>query len=336
VYSSTDAAASYDSNLYFTLVSSQMASESSPTTSTSYRFPQWQAATTSSGAPRNLDSNGREINSGAIGYATYKLTGNNLVPNGNLAAGQTTWSSHNPGAPYGQLSVINCVPGKCLQYAAGSSTNGLVSSPNFSVVQGQWYRVSFDLMGNTSNQGFNVVVRRGGGGSNGYESLMTTPDLVFSASSGFQRYSFVFQSTKTVNANDPVTKDLGARIDFYGIQSGQTITLTNLELLPISSVNANLRTNILVNPTGASVALDCPLVGTDAPFCSEFVRFTDAQPVSWPYTVAPQNSEIIFTRDSTLADADRDGIADNQDTCPSTPVGTSVNARGCAFTQSYP
>lgn len=334
VYGSTAAAASYDSNRYFTLVSPRMASEKWSTGSTTYSFPQWQAAATNGGAPRNLDLLGNEINSGTIGYAAYKLTGSNIVPNGNLASGKTGWSSWNQTAPSGQLNLVNCIPGKCLQYVAGAST-GLMNSPNFSVVQGQWYRVSFDLMGGASNQSFGAVVRRGGGGSNGYEALMTTTET-FSASTAFRRYSFIFQSTKTVNANDPVTGDLGARVDFNGVQPGQNITVTNLELLPISSVQASVRTNILVNPTGNSVALDCPLTGTDASSCGEFVRFSDAQPVIWPYPLAPRNSEIIYTRDSALVDSDGDGISDIQDTCPSTLASQSVNAKGCAFNQNYP
>jgi hypothetical protein len=262
------------------------------------------------------------------------VSGSNIVPNGNLASGMTGWSSWNQTAPYGQLTLINCAPGKCLQYVGGGST-GWVISPNFSVVQGQWYRVSFDLMGGASNQSFSALVQRGGGGSNGYEALMTTPQT-FRASTAFQRYSFIFQSLKTVTANDPVTGDKGARVSLFGVQPGQSITVTNLELLPISSVQASLRTNILVNPTSNSVNLDCPLTGTDALYCSGFVRFSDGQPVVWPYPLAPRNSEIIYTRDSTLVDADGDGISDIQDKCPSTLAGHSVNAQGCAFNQSYP
>jgi hypothetical protein len=66
------------------------------------------------------------------------------------------------------------------------------------------------------------------------------------------------------------------------------------------------------------------------------VRFTDAQPVYWPYALGAHNSEIIYSRDSSLIDADGDGIPDTQDTCASTLAGQGVNAKGCSFSQNYP
>lgn len=333
VYASTDAAASYDDNLYFTLVSPSMATERWSTGWDTHSFHKWQSLTTSSGIPRNLDPLGSEVNSSTIGYAAYRVTGSNIVPNGKLANGKTGWSAWNQTAPYGQLSVVSCVPGQCLRYVAGAS-KGLVSSPNFSVVQGQWYRLSFDLQGSTANQTFAPIVRRGGGGTNGYEKLMTPP--AFTATTAWQRFSLTFQSTKTINANDPVTGDLGARVDFDSVAPGQAISVTNLELVPISAFAASLRTNILVNPTAETATVDCPFTGADASFCNESIRFSDAQQVYWPYTLGPRDSEIVYTADSTLTDADKDGIPDTQDICASTPAGQSVNAKGCAFTQNYP
>lgn len=333
VYASTDAAASYDDNLYFTLVSPSMAAERWSTGWDTHSFPKWQSLTTGSGVPRNLDPLGKEVNSNTIGYAAYRVTGSNIVPNGNLANGVLGWSAWNQTSPYGQLSVVGCVPGKCLRYVAGGS-KGLVSSPNFSVVQGQWYRLSFDLQGSAANQTFTPIVRRGGGGSNGYEKLMTPAALT--ATTAWQRFSLTFQSTKTVNANDPVTGDLGARVDLDSVAPGQAVSITNLELVPISAFAASLRTNILLNPSAETTTVDCPFSGADASFCSESIRFSDAQHVDWPYTLGPRDSEIIYTADSTLTDADNDGIPDTQDTCASTLGGQSVNAKGCAFTQNYP
>ena len=185
-----------------------------------------------------------------------------------------------------------------------------------------------------NNQSFYPIVRRGGGGTNGYENLMTPEGST--ATTSFRRYSAVFQSTKTVNVNDPITLDKGARVDFTAIQPGQAITVTNVELVPISAVTATLKTEILVNPTATPDFLDCPLVGAEASFCSEFVRFKDGQPVIWPYPLAPGDSEIIYTRDTTLTDADQDGIPDSQDTCAVTPAGERVNSKGCSFSQNYP
>lgn len=331
-FSSTADFASYDNNRYFTLASPIMAAEASATALTDHTFSKWQDAT-AGGTPRYLDPNGSEVNSSTIGYAAYKGTGGNIVPNGNLAAGKTGWSAWNQTAPRGILSLINCPPGQCLKYVAGGSA-GIVSSPNFSVAQGKWYRLTFDLQGSVANQAFHALVRRGGGGANGYESLMTPVSGV--ATTDWKRYSLFFQSIKTVKANDPVTGDLGARVDFSNIQPGQGISIANVELVPISALEASLRTNILVNPDASATSLDCPLSGTDASFCSQFVRFTDGQPVSWPYPLGAGDSEIIYTLDQTLTDADRDGITDSQDTCAATPAGQSVNAKGCSFAQSHP
>lgn len=323
----------YDRNLYFTLVSRNIAGEKWSTGSVAHSFPQWQSATTSSGIPRNLDPLGNEVNSSDLNYALYTITGSNIVPNGNLASGMTQWYSWNETSPYGQQSLVPCKPGTCIKYVAGAST-GILDSPYFSIVQGQWYRLSFDLQGSAANQSFYAIVRRGGGGTNGYESLMAPEGLT--ATTGMQRYSVVFQSSKTINVNDPITLDKGARVDFTSIQPGQAITVANLELVPISAVSATLRTNILVNSTTAPVSLDCPLMGSEAILCSDFVRFKDGQTVVWPYPLGPGNSEIIYTRDSKLTDADRDSIPDSQDSCASTLAGQSVNAKGCSFSQNYP
>src|SRR5438067_2639560 len=37
----------------------------------------------------------------------------------------------------------------------------------------------------------------------------------------------------------------------------------------------------------------------------------------------------VFTRSGPAADADHDGVPDRQDACPDTPVGATVDARGC-------
>lgn len=334
LYSTTANFGSYDSNRYFTLVLPRMAEEKWSTGSNAYSFLQWQSATTSSGVPRNLDPHGNEVNSKTLGYTTYKSTGSNIVPNPILASGIAGWTAWNQTSPYGVLSWQSCTPGKCVHYTAGGS-KGLVSSPNFSVVQGQWYRLAFDLQGSAAGQKITAIVRNGGGGTASYETVMTP--LTFNASTAWQRFSLVFQSSETISVNDPVTGSKGARVDIDGTLPGQAISITNMELVPISAFAANLRATVLVNPTAATVSLDCPLNGTtDAALCSAFVRFSDGQPVYWPYSLAARDSEVIHTVDTSLTDTDGDGIPDSQDACASTPAGLSVNAKGCAFSQSYP
>jgi parallel beta-helix repeat protein len=327
----TDRFANYDSNLYFTFLWPNISSESWPGGAALYTLPEWQAAVTSTGLPRNLDPTASEVNGASLGYATFRILGGNIVPNGNLSSGTTGWRYWNQTAPYGQMVLEACTPAsQCLRYTAGASES-LLHSPNFSVQQDQWYKISFDIKTGTEGQTVYVVTRRGGGGSNGYESLMGA-SFKLAGSANLQRYSYLFKAVKTVNAQDPVTLDLGARVDFQGILPGQTVSVANLEIVPISAVDATLRSHILINPTGETLNLDCP-DGTDAPSCSEYVRFTDSQSITWPYAVPPHGSEIIYSRDSSLTDGDGDGIPDYQDICNSTPALQAVNAAGCALGQ---
>lgn len=326
----TDRFSSYDGNLYFTYLWPTISSESWPNGSALYTLPKWQGAT-SSGLPRNLDPTASEVNSASLGYALFRVLGGNIVPNGNLSSGKTGWGYWNQTAPYGQVALEVCAPTiQCLRYTAGS-TESLLNSPNFSVQQGQWYKISFDLKTGINNQAIYVVTRRGGGGTNGYEALMSPASKV-TGSTNLQRYSFLFKAAKTVNAGDPVTLDKGARVDFYGLMPGQNVSVANLQIVPLSAVDATLRSHILINPTGATLDLNCP-DGSNALLCSEYVRFSDSQSVSWPYAVPPHESEIIYSRDSSLTDGDGDGISDYQDTCQATPAMQAVNATGCALGQ---
>lgn len=327
----TDRFANFDQNRYFTYLYPTMASESWPAGSAVYTLPQWRAATTPANGPRNLDPTGIEVNSATMGYAAFRVLGANIVPNGNFSAGTTGWHGYNSSAPYGQITLASCdVVGACLTYTAGGTVS-LLSSPNFSVKQDQWYKASFDLKTGVDGQAVYVVVRRGDGGGNGYEYLMDAP-YTFAGATAWHRYSFIFKATETVNAGDPVTGDLGARVDFPQIAPGQNISVGNLELVPLSSVDATVRTNILVNPGASTLSVDCP-DGNGAPVCSQYVRFSDNQSVTWPYSLLPHASEAIYTRDSSLVDQDGDGIADSQDSCSGTAPSTAVNGEGCALGQ---
>ncbi|MDO9010133.1 MAG: right-handed parallel beta-helix repeat-containing protein, partial [Thiobacillus sp.] len=322
--------ASFDNNRYFTLSSPTISTETWPSGGVTYTLPEWQAATLSGSLPRNLDPSASEVNNASFGYATFSTMGGNAVPNGNLAAGHTGWTAWNQTAPYGQMVLETCTPtSQCLRYTAGASV-GLLSSPNFSVQQDQWYKVSFDLRTGTNGQSVFIMTRRGGGGSNGYEILMNAP-VTFTGSTTWQRYGYLFKAVKTVNAHDPITLDKGARVDFGRIDPGQNISVTNLEVVPISAIETSLRHHILINPTDAILTLDCP--DGAASTCNDYVRFTDSQIVTWPYDLPPHGSEIIYTRDSRLTDGDGDGIPDYQDLCSGTGASKAVNARGCTLGQ---
>ncbi len=329
----TDRFASYAQNRYFTFFWPTLSSENWPNGAATYTLPTWQAAVSASNVSRNLDIASSEVNSANIGYAGLRSIGGNIIPNGNLNLGSAGWSYWNLTAPYGQMALEQCTTtSQCLRYTAGASES-LLHSANFSVQKDQWYRISFDLKTGVTGQTVNVAPRRGGGGSNGYEEWMGAPyRWKIVGTTNLKRYSFLLKATLTINANDPVTLDMGARIDFHSIMPGENISVANLELVPVSAIEASLRSHILINPTSTSLGLHCP-DGSNALLCSEYVRFTDNQSIIWPYVVAPHASEIIYSRDSNLTDGDGDGIPDNQDVCNGTQALQVVNAAGCALGQ---
>ena len=153
------------------------------------------------------------------------------------------------------------------------------------------------------------------------------------ASRTWARYSVSFLATKSVNAGDPITKDLGARVDVQNIQPGQTVSLSNLELVPITPAEALTRSDLLVNASSNPVQANCPMASTQSALCNQYVRFTDNGPVAWPYYLPARSSEIVYTRDARLVDSDGDGIPDSQDQCAATPAGVAVDSRGCALAQ---
>jgi hypothetical protein len=139
----------------------------------------------------------------------------------------------------------------------------------------------------------------------------------------------VFQSTTTVTARDPLTGDLGARIDIEPIVAGQSVTLANLELVPVTLDSVAGLSSTLINVGSTARSWDCPLAADQTAGCSRFRRFADDQALAWPVTVPAFSAVIAYAQEPTLRDSDGDGIADTQDDCPGTPLGTEVNARGC-------
>jgi parallel beta-helix repeat protein len=330
--SSTTAFATLDYNIYSALIAPQVTSERWPTGSASYTLPEWQSAKFANNTPRNLDLHGTQVKS--IGYAAYRVVGGNSIPNGNFQNGKTGWVHWNQTSPYGTWSLETSSPGQTLRYTAGAS-QGLLHSPNFTVIQGQSYRVSLDLKTGANGQAVSVLVRRGGGGTNLFEALMGAATSV-TGTTNWKRYSFTFKATKTVNANDPTTLDNGARIDFERIQPGQTVNLANLEMVPLAPIETTLRTRLLFNSSDASVGQNCPDQDTEPTLCDQFAQFSDGAQAIWPMSLPPRSSEVIYSRDDSLMDADSDGIPDSQDTCPATATGANVNALGCSFSQSFP
>jgi parallel beta-helix repeat protein len=317
----TEDFATFSNNHYSALFSERLVGERWSTGSASYNLDEWQVKA-------------QDINSKVTqptGYASFLSSGTNIVPNGNLINSWTGWTKWNPAAPYARFDLLPCSFGPCLQFTAGGSAS-LMSSPNFSVTGGQWYRVTFDAATSQEWQPIYALVRRGGGGSAAYEPLVPVAET-FPGSTTWRRYSFLFQATKTVTANDPLTRELGARIDFDRVQPGTSVTVANLEIVAINPTKAALKIRPLVNPDDSDADVQCPASDAAADLCDKFIYLKDNSTVSWPANLGPRSGEAVYTRDTSLSDTDGDGVANIEDACPTTPPKVAVNARGCGFAE---
>lgn len=319
----------FNFNRYFDRIFSTVAEERTNASRSTYTIGQWKSATTAAGVSRSLDPNGSGTSE--TRFAAVRINGSNLVPNASLSTDAKGWTSWNLTSPFGYLVREACTPGWCARYVTGGSM-GILSSPNFSVVAGTWYRLSVDLATGTNKQLVNLVLRRGGGGTNGYESV-SDRSLKVTAGTAWQRYSVIFKATKTINAADPITKDLGARVDAQNIEPGQVVSMANLEVAAITPADALTRNDILVNSGSGPLELACPVASTQAAMCANYVLLSNNLPVSWPFYLAGRSAEIVYTLDASLVDTDGDGIPDSQDRCANTSIGAGVNSRGCALGQ---
>lgn len=324
----TGAFGTINHNQYADRSSTTAVLDSTPAGPRAYTLAQWQATTTGD-LPAGRDSAGSGAS--ATPYSAYRVAGANIVPNAGVTADLAGWSTWSATAPQPVLLRAACPQGWCLTLQAGGSTS-LVASPAFSVVAGQWYRLTVDVRADQDNQPVVLVVRRGGGGSNSYESL-SDRSLQTTAGRNWRRHTVSFQATKTVNARDPVTGDIGARLDIEGVLPGSSITLANPELVPMTLSATALLSGALVNVGSSDIQSACPLPAAQAAACTGLVRLSDHSPMVWPQWVPARSAVLYYGQDQTLADSDRDSIADSQDSCPGTPAGAAVSAIGCSLGQ---
>ncbi|MEP6879832.1 MAG: thrombospondin type 3 repeat-containing protein, partial [Nitrosospira sp.] len=276
---------------------------------------------------RNLDPNGKLITQ--AGYTGFKVQGGSLIaPINTSSVDMAGWRAWNDSSPRATVSVGACTL-PCVRLVAGV-TSSLLSSPNFSIQAGRWYRLTFDMKTTFDNQKVVLSPRRGGGGTNGYE-LFTNSMTTIYGTADWKRHSLLVESTLTIQRADPLTGDAGARIDFQNIKPGEEITIANLEMVPLLPVGSALRTALLSNPTSVEMAIPCPDEDVAPTACSQYVSFANGTAISWPHSVAPYSSLIVYTQDATLIDSDGDGIADIQDQCPETPQSSVANSLGCPF-----
>lgn len=320
--------AGFAGNTYSGLLGGSVALEMTPTEQLTYTLPEWQLAE-AGGTPRNLDTTGRSIK--LQGFAAFRKAGTNIVPNGNLANGLAGWSRFNDVSPDAQMSLGLC-PGPCAKLVAGGSSS-LMSTPNFSVLRGQRYRVSFDAATGVNGEFFTVVPRRGGGGEVGFERIDANTHTL-TGTTAMRRYTFTFQATLSVTLNDPATNERGARIDFQGILPGRALTVANVEMVPIDFQDVTLKIAAITNDDPVlAVDVPCPDAAITPANCNAYVALLDATPVTFPHHLEPLQAKVIYTRDLSLVDTDSDGITDSQDSCPRTSTGRAANSSGCDITQ---
>lgn len=322
--------ASYNNNRYSLLYSEIVGRERYLPAGTrqefSYPFQDW-VATKGDVSSTAFDAFGVALN------RVVSVNSANLVSNGNFDTNTAGWASWNS-ALDGVIGYVPCVTGACLKYTSGT-TSSILSSPRFLITKGKYYRVRMDLRGEQGNETLRILLRLSGTAVDGSVSyaglgLYDTKSLA----SQWETYTFVFKATDSSPAG-------GARLDLETPTASTTNRLVfyvDNVLIEEVSVDVSVPAEssaIVVNPTLSAQPKDCPDAATNPGKCSQYVRFADATPVSWPIMVGAMGSEIVVWNNNPLKDSDRDTIADLDDLCPGTPAGTPVNERGCSFTQQH-
>ncbi len=263
-FENTFSFAIYDHNIYAPSALFHIARERSSTFDVFLTMSQWRASLTQTGMPREMD-----LHSALRMLPAAPVSGVNLMSNGNFEAGTRGWHGHNRSSDHTKLSVGTCEIGRCLEFSAGGAMSQL-SSPHFSIEQGQWYRVSFDLRSGADLQPLEALVRRRGEDS--YERLTSAP-MMITAFMTWQRFTFMFKVTKTSAGHDRVTRDIGARLVFERVRAGEAITLANVELVQIRPIDASTGSALLLNETDAGRWITCDEVFKAPGDCTEVRAF---------------------------------------------------------------
>lgn len=321
---------SYNNNRYSLLYSEIVGRERYSPAGTrqefSYSFQDWIAA------KGDVSSTAFDVFGVALNRVV-SVNSANLISNGNFDANTAGWASWNS-ALDGVIGYVPCVTGPCLKYTSGT-TSSILSSPRVLITKGKYYRVRMDLHGEQGNEALRILMRLSGtavDGSGSYAELGLHETK--SLTSQWETYTFVFKATDSSPVN-------GARLDLEMPTASTTnrpIFYIDNVLIEEVSVDASVPADnsaIVVNPTLSAQLKNCPDTVTNPAKCSQYVRFTDVTPVSWPINVPAMGSEIVVWNNNPLKDTDRDGIADLDDLCPGTPGGTPVNERGCSFLQQH-
>lgn len=324
--------ANYGGNIFSTLFSPIVSVETWKDTSgiwqtATYDHDQWLNVNGNLSAQGALQAASVEVSPKA--FAQFEIIGESLLPTSAIEDTADGWRTWNSDSTKATLRPTNCPSGSCMLITAGGSDTILIS-PRFEIVKSHWYRMSFDMWTPSAGQRVEFLVRRGGGGENGYESVMG-PKATVIGTGTWKRYAMVFKADKSINVDDPATGDVGARIDFGWLRPGSTVGFGNVEIVPISAVDEVTRLALLSNPNADERWMNCPDIDSSPDLCERYVSFLEQTPIVWPHVVPAHSSAVIFTRNLELIDSDEDGIADSQDACAATPANSEVNAAGCSL-----
>lgn len=144
----------YDWNVYSSLMSTYVAREKSTASDRLYTFAAWQAALDAGGG-RDLERNGRQV--AQVGYTSFEITGPSILSNGDMSVGLLGWQTWSPGTPGGQLTLDTPRIVRSIRLVGGEPYSQFYPR-NFSVVNGQRYRLAFDMKTCIQNQRVTVAL----------------------------------------------------------------------------------------------------------------------------------------------------------------------------------
>jgi hypothetical protein len=320
---------SLNSDMFSTYYIPLVATEYNLGANASYTLPKWQAAAYN-GTMRNLESNGK-ISAPLSNYAVG-LAGTNLVPNSSFQNGIVGWYAYaKTTGP--TRTLTKCTPEQtqvdCIKVNAATTDVGNFSSTTFNIKKGYYYLLSFDALTSDATQTVTAVVNKAG--PTYYTSLMVAPLTGIQNTSGWKRYSMIFQAVDNALTDGSTAGVSGARIDFTGINAGQSISIADVELVPIGLTAPTKSSRIISNPTFAQKAVACP--SSDQILCDSYIGFPDNTKVTWPVTLPALGSKVMFSQNMDYLDSDEDGIPNSQDVCANTVLSAAINSKGCAIGQ---
>lgn len=290
IYNKTDLFATFISNIYSGLLSTDFAKEITLVWPDRvnvfinqiniFDLPKWQGQ-------RGSDLNGSV-------YAPFTInpfniltdSQTNIISNGTFDTAVSPWVFWPPDVVISPQK--NCsISGGCMKIQPGVATSSSAITKAFSVTQGKTYVLEFSAISTQNNQDFNVTIRLN---APNYNTLGLDTYVVVDPT--WKKYSMTFVATSTA-AN--------ARLDFMIVKRtriDESVLVDNVSLREVTATynNPNDAAKILVNDTAAQTSIGCP----DSR-CNEYVDLNN-NAVSWPVSLSGFSSKIIVWKNNPFKD----------------------------------